>query len=152
MSSQTIFLHLHLYAFNRYFYPKRLTVHSGYTFFYQYLCFLGAEPTTVFVLLTQCSTTEQQKHGYKSGLQSHSVCKFNRVHVNESNTGAAFYTLSATFNIRDRNRRVRHQHWKDRLVSLLLMKIIVCWASATYFQFNSRQFAHRLAEDPAKKK
>ncbi len=28
---------------------------------------------------------------------------------------------------RPQQKRVRHQHWKDRLVSLLLMKIIVCW-------------------------
>ncbi len=28
------------------FYPKRLTVHSGYTFFTQYVCSLGTEPTT----------------------------------------------------------------------------------------------------------
>ncbi len=33
------------------FYPKRLT---GYTFFCQYVCSLGIEPTT-FALLTQCS-------------------------------------------------------------------------------------------------
>ncbi len=36
---------------------------------------------------------------------------------------------------------------QDRLVSLLLMKMIVCWASATYFQFHSRQFVRRLAEE-----
>ncbi len=33
-------LHLHyiyIYAFSRRFYPKRLTVHSSYTFFYQYV-------------------------------------------------------------------------------------------------------------------
>ncbi len=41
--------------------------------------------------------------------------------------------------------RARHQHWKDRLVSLLLMKMTVCWASVTYFQLHSRQFACRLA-------
>ncbi len=29
-----------------YIYTKRLTVHSGYTFFYQYVCSLGIEPTT----------------------------------------------------------------------------------------------------------
>ncbi len=34
----------------------------GYTFFYQYVCSLGIEPTT-FALLTQCSTTEPQEHG-----------------------------------------------------------------------------------------
>ncbi len=35
-----------IYAFSRHFYPKRLTVHSGYRFFYQYVCSLGIEPTT----------------------------------------------------------------------------------------------------------
>ncbi len=41
------------------FYPKRLTVQSGYTFF-QYVCSLGIEPKT-FALQTQCSTTEPQE-------------------------------------------------------------------------------------------
>ncbi len=41
-------------AFN----PKRLTVHSGYTFFVS-MCSLGIEP---FALPTQCSTTEPQEH------------------------------------------------------------------------------------------
>ncbi len=36
------------FAFSRLFYPKRLTVHSGYTFFfYQYMCSQGIEPTTL---------------------------------------------------------------------------------------------------------
>ncbi len=34
-----------IYAFSRRFYPKRLTVHSGYTFFVS-MCSLGIEPTT----------------------------------------------------------------------------------------------------------
>ncbi len=51
----------YIYAFSRRFYPKRLTVHSGYTLFCQYACSLGIEPTT-FALLTQCSTTEPQEH------------------------------------------------------------------------------------------
>ncbi len=29
-------IYIYIYAFSRCFYPKRLTVHSGYTFFYQY--------------------------------------------------------------------------------------------------------------------
>ncbi len=37
---------IYIYAFSRHFYPKRLTVHSGYTFFCQYVCSLGIEPTT----------------------------------------------------------------------------------------------------------
>ncbi len=55
----------HTFAFSRCFYPKRLTVHSGYTFlfFCEYMCSLGIEPTT-FALLTQCSTTEPQEHMY----------------------------------------------------------------------------------------
>ncbi len=46
--------------FSRRLYPKQLTVHSGYTYFCQYMCSLGIEPTT-FALLTQCSTTEPQE-------------------------------------------------------------------------------------------
>ncbi len=44
---------IYIYAFSRRFYPKRLTVLSGYTFFVS-MCSLGIEPTT-FALLTQCS-------------------------------------------------------------------------------------------------
>ncbi len=47
-------IYIYIYAFSRRFYPKRLTVHSGYTFFCQYVCSLGIEPTT-FALLMQCS-------------------------------------------------------------------------------------------------
>ncbi len=54
------FIYIYIYAFSRRFYPKRLTVHSGYTYFYQYMCSLRIEPTT-FALLIQCSTTEPQK-------------------------------------------------------------------------------------------
>ncbi len=39
-------VYIYIYAFSRLFYPKRLTVHSGYTFFSQYVCSLGIEPTT----------------------------------------------------------------------------------------------------------
>ncbi len=38
---------IYIYAFSRHFYPKRLTVHSGYTFFYQYVCSLGIKPMTL---------------------------------------------------------------------------------------------------------
>ncbi len=47
-----------IYVFSRR--PKQ-TVHLVFTFFYQYVCSLGIEPTT-FALLTQCSTTEPQEH------------------------------------------------------------------------------------------
>ncbi len=51
-----LILHLHLAdAF------IQSDLHSGYTFFCQYVCSLGIEPTT-FTLLTQCSTTEPQEH------------------------------------------------------------------------------------------
>ncbi len=62
-SSKILIMHFYyIYAFSRRFYPKWLTVHSGYTFlFCQYVCSLGIEPTT-FALLTQCSTTESQEH------------------------------------------------------------------------------------------
>ncbi len=50
-----------IYAFSIYFYPKRLTVHSGYTSFLSVCVPWELNPQT-FVLLTQCSTTEPQKH------------------------------------------------------------------------------------------
>ncbi len=53
-------LNTYIYAFSRRFYPKRLTVHSGYTFFYQYV---------FHALLTQCSTTEPQEHQHIDGLR-----------------------------------------------------------------------------------
>ncbi len=37
---------IYIYACSRRFYPKRLTVHSGYNFFCLYVCSLGIEPTT----------------------------------------------------------------------------------------------------------
>ncbi len=72
-SCQWRILIFYIYAFSRRFYPKWLTVHSGYTVLYQYMCFLGIEPTT-FALLTQCSTTEPQEHIWAAFLQtSHSL-------------------------------------------------------------------------------
>ncbi len=58
----TPYVNIYIYAFSRHFYPKRLTVHSGYTFFCQYVCSLGIEPTNLCALLTQCSTTEPQEN------------------------------------------------------------------------------------------
>ncbi len=37
-----------LFTFSRRFYPKRLTVHSGYAYFCEFMCSLGIEPTTFF--------------------------------------------------------------------------------------------------------
>ncbi len=68
-----------LYIFSRRFYPKRLTVHSGYTFFCQYMCSLGIEPIT-FALLTQCSTTEPQEHRFATQITFHKInCSQNNI-------------------------------------------------------------------------
>ncbi len=46
----------YIYAFSRRFYPKRLTLHSSYSFtFYQLLLPLGIEPM-ILALLVPCST------------------------------------------------------------------------------------------------
>ncbi len=40
-------VYIYIYAFSRRFYPKRLTVHAGYTFFSVFtVCSLGIKPTT----------------------------------------------------------------------------------------------------------
>ncbi len=51
----------YIYAFSRRFYPKQLTVHSGYTCFIS-MCVPWELNPQPFALLTQCSTTEPQEH------------------------------------------------------------------------------------------
>ncbi len=51
-----ITFYIYIYAFSRRFYPKRLTLHSSYSFtFYQLLLSLGIEPM-ILALLAPCST------------------------------------------------------------------------------------------------
>ncbi len=51
-----IWQYIYIYAFSRRFYPKRLTLHSSYSFtFYQLLLSLGIEPM-ILALLAPCST------------------------------------------------------------------------------------------------
>ncbi len=57
ISRETFYIH----AFSRRFYPKRLTVHSGYTCFVS-MCVHWELNLQPFALLTQCSTTEPQEH------------------------------------------------------------------------------------------
>ncbi len=52
----------YIYAFSRRFYPKRITVHSGYTYFFVSMFVLWELNPQPFALLTQCSTTEPQEH------------------------------------------------------------------------------------------
>ncbi len=55
--------YIYIYAFSRRFYPKRLTVHSGYTvFFFISMCVPWELNPRPFALLTQRSTTEPQTH------------------------------------------------------------------------------------------
>ncbi len=50
------YIYIYIYAFSRRFYPKRLTLHSSYSFtFYQLLLSLGIEPM-ILALLAPCST------------------------------------------------------------------------------------------------
>ncbi len=53
-------IEIYIYAFSRRFYPKRLTVHLGYTFFVS-ICVPWELNPQPFALLTQCSTTESQE-------------------------------------------------------------------------------------------
>ncbi len=56
LSNIYIYIYIYIYAFSRRFYPKRLTLHSSYSFtFYQLLLSLGNEPM-ILALLAPCST------------------------------------------------------------------------------------------------
>ncbi len=63
----------YIYAFSRRFYPKRLTVHSGYTCFIS-MCVPWESNPQPFALLTQCSTTEPQEHSHEQKGSVLSVC------------------------------------------------------------------------------
>ncbi len=52
---------LYIYAFSRHFYPKQLTVHSGYAIFVS-MCVPWQLNPQPFALLLQCSTTEPQEY------------------------------------------------------------------------------------------
>ncbi len=52
---------IYIYAFSRHFYPKQLTVHSGYTFIVS-MCVPWELNPQPFALLMQCSTAEPQEH------------------------------------------------------------------------------------------
>ncbi len=62
-TQRTYTYYIYIYAFSRRFYPKRLTVHSGYTCFIS-MCVPWKLNPQPFALLTQCSTTEPQEHIY----------------------------------------------------------------------------------------
>ncbi len=67
---------IYIYAFSRCFYPKPLTVHSGYLFLSVVICVPRESNPQPFALLTQCSTTEPQEHKcwiiYKAETWNHS--------------------------------------------------------------------------------
>ncbi len=58
--SKFTFTFIYIYAFSRRFYPKKLTVHSGYTFFIS-MCVPWELNPQPFALLTQFSITEPQE-------------------------------------------------------------------------------------------
>ncbi len=78
--TQYVHTYIYIYAFSRRFYPKRLT--SGYTFFCQYMCSLGIEPTT-FALLTHHSTTEPQEHYTHTHIYTHNMWKCSRFYIGQ---------------------------------------------------------------------
>ncbi len=65
--------YIYIYAFSRRFYPKRLTVHSGYTYFCQYMCSLGIEPTNICAMLYHWATGTR-------GIQFSSACLNHTMH------------------------------------------------------------------------
>ncbi len=59
---------IYIHAFSRCFYPKQLTVHSGYTFLIS-MCVPWESNPRPFALLTQCSTTEPHRNTVLSMIQ-----------------------------------------------------------------------------------
>ncbi len=80
---------IYIYAFSRRFYPKRLTVHSGYTFFIS-MCVPWELNPQPFALLTQCSTTEPQEHWYANHTELNHDFRFTLI-----NCAASFIFINS---------------------------------------------------------
>ncbi len=97
----TKLFYIYIYAFSRCFYPKLLTVHSDYTFFCQYVCSLGIEPT-IFALLTVRSPARRPpslRRGrllLDSSLPSTHLCTHSSLHSTHLCT---YSSLSAVPNV-----------------------------------------------------
>ncbi len=76
------FYGIYIYAFSRRFYPKRLTLHSSYSFtFDQLLLSLGIEPM-ILALLAPCSTiwaTGKPVHGMAAAVAAAVTCDFTNL-------------------------------------------------------------------------
>ncbi len=88
-------VYIYIYAFSRWFYPKRLTVNSVYNFICPYVCSLGIDPQT-FVLLTQCSTTEPQEY-YVMAMRSTNLRDHNNPVLSEMDSFIFYLELRNYF-------------------------------------------------------
>ncbi len=84
---------IYIYIFSRRFYPKRLTVHSGYTCFIT-MCVPWESNPQPFALLTQCSTTEPQEPSHNSFF----LKKYKHVHPSWSHNIVAKFVLNTKTN------------------------------------------------------
>ncbi len=89
-------------AFSRPFYPKRLTVHSDYTFFFNSCVPWKLNPQP-FAPLTQCSTTEPQEHWNWSWQLKHSLQSLEQLLQKQKATGSN-YTLTVYSPMLEANR------------------------------------------------
>ncbi len=60
--SFVVLFHIYIYAFSTHFYPKQRTVHSGYTFSYQYVC-----STTYWIEPTTCCAANAMLYHWATG-------------------------------------------------------------------------------------
>ncbi len=126
---------IYIYAFSRRFYPKRLTVHSGYTCFIS-MCVLWESNPQPFALLTQCSTTEPQEHlcciycTVNVEPQEHLCCIYCTVYCTVNQCCIYCTTLSLTvlliyigFSIR--HKYVWHESTSDHQLGFLLYLLLL---------------------------
>ncbi len=87
------------------------------------------------------------QNGYNPFFNSHAICKFNGVHVNESNRYAVHFIRYQLISISETATGECAASVLERWVSLTTFNEDDCVLSICDFQFHSRQFACRLAEE-----
>ncbi len=71
--------YIYIYAFSRCFYPKRLTVHSGYTLYCRYVYLLNGLMMSLKREVTIFSTLMEHDCDLKRYSTSHSTCHINSI-------------------------------------------------------------------------
>ncbi len=129
------YIYIYIYAFSRRFYPKRLTLHSSYSFtFYQLLLSLGIKPM-ILTLLAPCSTI------WATGKPNIKA----KVYFTFYAYARDFLTLTIFVTERTLYAQVAHAHWSYFAV-IMFSHMVATLSRAVENEIKEMDNANKIAE------